>query len=445
MKKIWDFFNSLRLTVYLGLLLCALFWLGSIYLLRHGAALEGLHVGILLPWLAGEGIKGFSANWWLWLIILTLVFLAINTLVCSIDRLTKLLPRVFAPKFATDPAWLDKLSIKREMKLNVPLEEAKKTLQRVFFFKGFKKVRCHDQPPGSSLVYAQSGRFVVLAPYLVHLGFLLVLTGHLISSCWGFKSFGHKVEQGEKISIPHSDFQLRLNSIAPCSKNDTSLCSEIVILKDDRVLRTSVIGVNKPLLYQGLTFYQAARERALKGIGLTLTQKGGKQSITLKEGEEKSITDEISILPYAVLPDFAFSPEGVPTSRSESYNNPALLLIILKNKIPIEQGWLFLNNRNYQELTYADFRIKFNGISTNSILVLNIVRNPGAFTVLAGGILFIIAGAWVLLGNYRRLWFYLAEREDGLRLICGGMASQRRTKLRADLSTICDALDKRLS
>jgi len=446
MKKIWQFFCSLHLSIYLGLGLCALLWVGSGYFLYSGRELATLNEEILIPWLWQRGWGGLATNWWLWLVLVVVLLLAINTLVCSIDRLIKLLPRLFAPKLDVKPQWLAGLAIKQELTLAAPLKEARVYLQRALKLKGFKKFRRLEQENGDWVIYVQKGRLVTLAPYLAHLGFLLVLAGHLLSSSSGFKSFGHWVGAGEKISLPHSSLWLRLEGIDPCSKQETdNYCSQVSLGEGEETLITSKMGMNNPLLYRGLSIYQANWEQEVKGIELTLTREGKSRQISLLPGEKRDIAPGIGILPYALLPDFGFSPQGDPISRSNVYNNPALLLIILQNGMPAKQGWLFLRKPKFQKQSYRGVEIKFSGLATNSVLLLNVTRNPGASTVLAGGVLFILAGAWVLLGNYRRLWFYLEKQEEGVRLLCGGMASQRQARLQAKMAGICEALEKRFS
>ncbi|MBI5789814.1 MAG: cytochrome c biogenesis protein ResB [Candidatus Schekmanbacteria bacterium] len=444
MKKIWQFFCSLNLTVYLGLALCVLLLIGSFCFMLSGENLAGLNSEVLFPWLIKCGWAGLTYTWWLWLTLIVIALMGINTFVCSIDRLSVLVPKVLRPKLDVTRQYLSGLALSQEMLLSAPVPEIQHLLQKALPFSGFKKFQQKQQADGSLVIFAQKGRWAVFGPYIAHLGFLLVLTGHLIGSIFGYKDFGAPVTHEEKYFIADSSLWIRLLGMNPCVKGDKTSgdCGTINIGENNTFLQKFMFGPNQPLFYRGFAIYQGDWERRLKAVNLTVKHKDGQENLLIRMGERKNLNPQLSLMPYLILPDFAFSPEGRPSSLSEKFDNPALYLLVFQNGAPVKQGWLFLHNYKLQSLYYNDWEIKFSGLSTYTVLYVNIARNPGAYLVLTGGIIFILGSAWFLLGNHRRVWFYLQPQEDKTLLILAGLAGQRRTKLRAQMEHIGERLKR---
>lgn len=120
MKQFWRFLTSIDLAIWLLGLICAAMAVGSFLLVGEPAA--AINSMPLFVWLV-EAQAGIS--WWLWLTIILLALLALNTLCCSWDTIRQKFRRAAL----------------------VPL----------------------------------------LAPQLIHAGFLLIMLAHLISALWGFK------------------------------------------------------------------------------------------------------------------------------------------------------------------------------------------------------------------------------------------------------------------
>jgi hypothetical protein len=129
LQRAWKAAASVRLTLWLLMLAVLFFVIGSVYLRLEKEVLPLLNFQLLPGWIARHGLARIGLSWWLFALLLTLLLLGINTFACSIDRLLRLLPQ------------------RRHMS-------------------------------GSEFA-------VAVTPTLVHLVFLLVLGGHLLSSAAG--------------------------------------------------------------------------------------------------------------------------------------------------------------------------------------------------------------------------------------------------------------------
>lgn len=77
-------FSSLRLTVWILTILIAVFFFGSYLMPLYPDAHAGMNSMPLLRWWLGSGSKHGVVNQWLPLSVILLVFLTLNTLVCTL-------------------------------------------------------------------------------------------------------------------------------------------------------------------------------------------------------------------------------------------------------------------------------------------------------------------------------------------------------------------------
>ncbi len=129
LKRIWNATASVHTTFWLLSLVTLFFVIGSVYFRIEKQFLPQLNFLLVPTWIQNIGWQHPGLSWWFFLLLFLLLLLGINTAACSVDRLLRLLPM------------------------------RKKT---------------------SLLEFA-----VTLTPTLVHLVFILVLGGHLLSSFAG--------------------------------------------------------------------------------------------------------------------------------------------------------------------------------------------------------------------------------------------------------------------
>ena len=145
LKRAWKIAAAVQTTFWLLGLVTLFFIIGSIYFRFEKQLLPQLNFNLVQDWMKNIGWQQPGISWWFFILLLLLLLLGINTVACSIDRLLKLLP---------------------QYKRTARLEFA-----------------------------------VTLTPTLVHLVFILVLCGHLLSS------FGGSVETvscsaGQTVTLP---------------------------------------------------------------------------------------------------------------------------------------------------------------------------------------------------------------------------------------------------
>ncbi|MFH1563283.1 MAG: cytochrome c biogenesis protein ResB [Nitrospirota bacterium] len=100
-----------------------------------------------------------------------------------------------------------------------------------------------------------------LGYFATHLSFLIILSGGLIGSLWGFKDYLY-LKEGEVQQVPQTNFYIKLNKFwleyYPDSKMIKDYKSNLSIIENGKEILTKTIEVNYPLNYKGIRFYQAS-------------------------------------------------------------------------------------------------------------------------------------------------------------------------------------------
>lgn len=262
MKTIWRFFASIKLTIVLAAVICVVAGVGSILAVSNQEFYRYLDQVILLPWLVDKGATYLKLTGWIFaLIALTAVF-AVNTVVCTIDRLYAI------------------------VKTRMPA--------RAFF------------------------------PQIVHIGFLIAVLGHLAGTVSGYKTSGNILYKDIPASVPHEQgLAMRLDDVEVQTRPDTLgdlafVRTRVTLLSGGEAVKTYDIGINNPLIYKGIAFYHVDTGKA--PAGLVLDDGRGKHEVAFA-GVPKTKGKGVYKL-GTVYPDFAIDASGRASTLSQEFNNP---------------------------------------------------------------------------------------------------------------------------
>ena len=264
MKRIWNFFSSLWLTIALAALICVVSAWGSLIVIANQRFFRSLDQTVLIDGLAASSRHGAKPVLWIYILVVLVALFAINTFVCTADKV---------------------YSIIRERR------------------------------PWKSIF-----------PHIVHAGFLVALIGHLLGSTMGFKSSGNVLYQGEPAPVPNvAGLTMRLDSF-DMKISDTgepeSISTKLTLLRGDKTVESKVIGINHPLVYGGVAFYHEDQGEMPSGVVL---EYGGERK-GAKFGEEIRFSDGTAVKLGEIIPDYAIDAGGAPYSRTSEFRNPYLEL-----------------------------------------------------------------------------------------------------------------------
>lgn len=277
---VWTFFCSVRLTVVVLLALAFTSIIGTLipqngsdvfYLQKYGQGWSKVLMGL--------DIDDMYHSWWF---LTLLALLAVNIVVCSIERLRKTWKIIFPKKIVFRPDRFRRLKDRETFAASLDGGEIVDRLQ------GFLKQRVgtvtRQTLEGGTLLFAEKGRWTRIGVYVVHASILLLLVGSVIGGVWGFK--GHvSIPEGDTTDVielrqgAHEhltlDFAIRCNTF-DVSFYDTGAPNEfksnVTLIENGVEVLTTDIVVNHPLRYKGISFYQSNYGiAAAKSVSLTMT------------------------------------------------------------------------------------------------------------------------------------------------------------------------------
>lgn len=233
MRKLWSFFSSIRLTLYLAYAMTIDTVIGSLSVMNNPELYEGIDRAVLIDWWFETGIQNMGPLWWIPLLVVLVSLFGLNTVVCSIDRLIPICRYYFRET-------VEKVTIGGK-----DLEEEDPSL--------FKKKRS----------------LAPFYPYIAHIGFLIALIGHLVGSTGGFKSYGNVIAEGAAMEVPNNRglyllldrFDVRMHRYG----YPEEMKSHVRLVAENKVVAEKVVEVNSPLIYKGLAFYASDFQQAPDG------------------------------------------------------------------------------------------------------------------------------------------------------------------------------------
>lgn len=278
-ERVWSFFASVKLSFSLLLILAATSVAGTLlpqkeaaelYLREFGSTWGGLILGL------GLGDM-YHAVWFRLLITM----LAVNLVVCSLNRLPGVLKII-----RKDPAAdLDK---KRAAAHSFTLPGQPNDAAgaaRLALAKELGKV--HEKPLKEKeglVMLAQKGVWSRLGVYVVHSSVLIIFTGAMIGNIFGF-SGDMMISQGETldyITIGHDQeralgFSLRLDKFT-LSRYANGMVSEyrsdVTFLQNGKEVQRKSLVVNDPAEFNGIDFYQASYGQSPGKVTVRITRDG---------------------------------------------------------------------------------------------------------------------------------------------------------------------------
>ncbi len=265
LKKVWDFFASVRLTVIVLPCLAGTSIIGTIIPQNASHAAYFKHYGeTAYRIFAALDIFDMYHSWWFRLLLL---LLTINIIVCSIDRLAATWKIIFVKNPTFKITRFQKMSPKAEFATHHGAARLVKYYEAIVS-RRFGFYRTGSTETGF-YIFAEKGRWTRLGVYAVHLSIVLMLSGGLLGSFFGFEGFVN-IPEGQTIDHIHqrnSDTSLALDFAIRCDDFDISFYkngmpkeyrSTLTVLEHGKAVLTKDIIVNDPLRFKGVNVFQSS-------------------------------------------------------------------------------------------------------------------------------------------------------------------------------------------
>ncbi len=442
LHTLWDFFCSLKLTMFLLISLAGISIIGTV-------VPQGIPPEQYLAQISPAKIKlykalGFFDMYHSWWFILLLYLLTVNLIACSVKRL----PHIW--KIISQPVLVLSDSLERSLAnvatIKSPVESAAVREQVVAFLKAEFAAPVVTEADGAWHLFAQKTPWCRLSVYFVHLSIIVIFIGSMIGSLFGYKGFVNILE-GESVSkvMLRSEkeldlgYSVRLEQFS-VSKYTTGAPKEfksiLTVLENGKPVPdyTNVrVIVNDPLTYKGITFYQSSYGNAgnyyftatdLDGKNPVSVTVNGQSSVNLPDGSSLHVTDATNDVSAFV----------------KDISGPAAQVELHTATGQTERFAAYANypERNLQNAQQHGARLVLHYVGAEERMYtgLQVAKDPGVEIVWFGCFLMVIGIYIAFFMSHRRIWVRI---QDGAVTI-GGNASKNQGAFQQTFEKLVDRL-----
>lgn len=411
---VWDFFCSLKLTMFLLISLALTSIIGTI--LPQGPLPPEYIATISAMKLQIYGKLGFFNMYHSWWFITLLYVFSLNLISCSIKRLPHVFKFINEPMLVLGESMKHSSSQKKEITYSGSAENAKGIFANFLGTEFSTPVITEHN--GEYHLFSQKSPWSRLGVYVVHSSILVIFVGAILGSLFGFKGFTTIVEgsavssiQGQNgTSIPLGfevfcdNFNLTLyNTGAPKEFRST-----LTVLENGKPVpgysKVKVI-VNTPLTYKGITFYQSSYGQATEGSEHFFSMKprsgGSAEKFAIREGATLTLKDGTS---FRMLESTQEVRQFMP-----GFSGPAARVeVIFKGKTP--QAFIVL--KNYPEMNAQrgdDLIFNYEGSNARMFTGLQVAKDPGVKVVWLGCTLMCIGLFIAFFMSHKRVWIIVSK------------------------------------
>jgi cytochrome c biogenesis protein len=443
--KIWNFFSSVKVGVWLIVLTLIASAIGTIFP-------QEMYIPPVMPadqyyaseygWLGKVyyqlGFNNLYSSWWYLLLI---AMIGISLVICSLDRVVPLYKALKAQSATRHEGFLRR---QRLFGVNQKINEQDLSTLK----EKLKAKRYHVREENGDLL-AEKNRFSRWGPYVNHVGLIIFLIGAMLRFVPGM--YVDKVlwiREGETAQIPETkgEYYLKNNKfiLQNYDKNKDKTYQEaidrvgnvvknyqsnVVLYKREGKgipgenpklgkIEDYKIRVNQPLTFNGYSVYQVDYKLGeLNSMSFALINKQTNQSygnLTINLYDPKPKYDlgngySVELLSY--FPDFEFTKGGTPTTKSRIPNNPAFVFRMNTPDKPKGETSFVAIKQTIEPFGNNEYKMAFKGIDTKNVSGLTVRKDSTIWLIILGGIVFMLGVIQGAYWNHRRIWIQKREGE----------------------------------
>jgi len=462
--KVWDLFASVKLAVVIFSLIGLTSMVGTVIeqqvepeknvkllMKMFGMAHEAAHsfLGVLDK-------LGFTDMYHAWWFLALLLLFAANLIICSLERLPRVLKLVREKVRPLPPDHVEKMSIKKTFsqkdKASHMKELAVSSLNRI----GFKPLESSGEE-GIQL-YAEKGNVTRLGVYITHLSILIILAGAIIGIFFGYNAILN-LPEGEVTPFAYKDretkiplgFDLRCDNFEveyyPNTDMPKSYKSWLTVLKNGKEVMKKTISVNDPLAYEGITFYQSSYGTVPNGMGkgilvLNVASASGKsEQIQARIGGSftipgTSVTGHIADF----SPALSIDQSGKAFTYAEQMSNPAVFVEFSDSGKMKYSGWILKRYPQTWSLPDGN-RVEFLDYWGVEYTGMQVRKDPGVLIVYLGCIIMALGLYMTFFMNHKRIWVNISEEKGSVKVLIGGSANKNRAAFEGKIEKLVGMLN----
>ncbi|MBW1650021.1 MAG: cytochrome c biogenesis protein ResB [Deltaproteobacteria bacterium] len=439
LNKLFNFFASVKLSIIILISLAATSIIGTVipqsglyefYINNYGETITKIFYAFNL-------IDMYHSSWFITLELL----LCINITVCSINRLIKDKQKFFSkhPKF--NLSFFLKSENKKEIISDKPAAEIL-NVYRNAVSKSFSYSKTEKKNNGY-VIFAEKGKKSALAGvYIVHTSIIILLTGALIGSIFGFDGFlnlaegetASEIRLTERNEMKKLDFALKCNDFEVKFYENGSpkeYRTDLSVIENNKeVLKKSII-VNDPLRYKGINVFQSSYGMLdSKSVTLNFFNKDSGKNYLKKAKLNKHYQlpeNKGEFIVKAFTSSYKFGGKNIGEvflvsinlNTGEKYS--AVIPVRFKRFDMMRDGAFIISAGSYDKHYYTG---------------LQITKDPGVPYIYTGFIMIIIGCFMIFFLPHKKICIYIKTKADKSYILIAGSSQ----KDKAGIITIINRL-----
>ncbi|GAA0445564.1 MAG: cytochrome c biogenesis protein ResB [Bacillota bacterium] len=451
--KIWSFFSSVKVGVWLIVIALVASAIGSIFpqemyipqnaVSRDPAIFYEERYGIFGLIFYQLGFHNLYSSWW-YMILIALI--GVSLVICSLDRFVPLFKALRKQRAKRHETFLSRQRLFSET-------ETVSSEDWAALKEGLKKQRYKMTEEDGHLL-AEKGRFSRWGPYVNHIGLIIILLAALLRTTPLFYMDEYVwIREGEQLVLPGTDQEYYIKNkdfiIDNHDPNDTrfkeaiskeggevpsNYQTDVIIYKAKQPEVTGAepelekiieddIRMNKPVKFDGYAVYQQGYqlneftsmsfkvhktddpdEKALGSFTIDLTSP--KSEYKLENGFRVEINK--------YYPDYYLDDDGVPASETNYPRNPAFVMLVHPpNGEEPEISFLGIG-KNIDATGENDYNVGITDFEMHDVSGLRIRRDYSLPYFMVGAVIFMIGVIQGMYWQHRRIW--IRPKDGGILL-----------------------------
>jgi cytochrome c biogenesis protein len=446
--KIWNFFSSVKVGVWLIVITLIASALGTIYPQQMYIPPNVTPSEFYEEQYGWSGklyyLLGFHDLYGSWWYLILIASIGISLVICSIDRVVPLYRALKKQGVVRHEGFMKR---QRLFGMTTPVGNQEDSFNKVQ--ENLKKRRYHVRTENGNLL-AEKNRFSRWGPYVNHIGLIIFLIGAMLrfvpqmyidEVLWiregetkvipgtegqyylKNESFLVEVYDKEKDAEVFNETLERVGSVVKNYQTDAVLYErkgEIVHGAEPELeeLKEHPIRVNEPLKHEGYALYQVDYKlNEFSTMSFNLIDKATEEEFgTLKVNllnptSEYDLGNGYRVELMSYFPDFYFDDDGNPASKSKVPNNPAFVFEMFTPATPDGEVSFLAIRENIEPLGENQYKLQFAGIETKNVSGLTVRRDYTLWILGVGGAIFMIGVIQGMYWNHRRIWIQRKGQE----------------------------------
>ena len=445
MKSIIDFFSSVKLAIFLIIIITLASVLGTLIPQMRSAQEYAAHYGQISELLIRLEVTDLYHSWWF---IILLFLFSLNIVICTLTRISPKLRRAFKPNLSFQSQTLLAAKIQGTIKKNWSLEKSEEELKKALRSGHFRIKETRKDTEVHML--ARKKILGIFGSDVVHFGLLIILIGGIISGFSGFRD-NFSISEGEIVPIPDADFKLQLDKFETEYHPNGSVKdwkSTLTVIENEFPRLTKTIEVNYPLTYKGYVFYQSSygwdwQNPTLEILATKTSDPSSAKRAYLRLGEKEIWEEEnLSFSVSQFLPDFIIDGNQHRT-RSLDPNNPAALIEVYKNEKKLSAGWIFAKFPDFSQMhseKEPDYTFEFKDFQTSQYSGIQMAKDPGVNYIWVGCTLLMIGLILAFYWPTQDIRFILKYIDGKTEIFSAGRSAKSKLALEEEFNKIMTSL-----